>query len=116
MKSFIGKYRVFLQTDYRGRPTKNEHDTYLLHKTGHIFRYDEDTLAIYFTSTNAKNKFIPLLKQENVDVINFTEGEFESTWHFPSSQLEKVAKILKPQKKFKDTYPNFEDKNVHSSK
>jgi uncharacterized membrane protein len=92
----------------KGRPTKNKEDTYLLHKTGYIYRWDKNTLAIYFTSTNAKNKYVSLLEQENVDICEFISGDNESVFHFPENQFNTVAKILKPQKKFKDNFPNFE--------
>ena len=60
-----------------------------------------------FTSTNSKNKYIPLLQKENIKIKEFIDGDFESIYHFPEEQLSLVSKILKPQTMHKNIFPNL---------
>lgn len=109
IKKFVGQYRVFLQKYLNGKPSKNQYDTYLLHKTGQIYRYSENTLALFLNSTQSKNKYIPILDENNIKYKEFISGESEYIFHFPEKQLPTVAKIVNVQRKFKNEFPNFED-------
>jgi len=73
-----------------------------------IFRYNKNTLSLYFISTNSKNKYLPLLQKENIKIKKFIDGDFESIYHFPEEQLSQVAIILKLQTMHKNIFPNFE--------
>jgi len=74
-----------------------------------IFRYNKNTLSLLFTSTNSKNKYLPLLHKENIKIKVFINGDFESIYHFNEVDLPQVAKILKPQTMHKNIFPNFEN-------
>ena len=91
-----------------GKQTTNKHDNYLKHKTGQIFRYDKNTLSLLLLSTNARNKYLPLLDEAKIKYKEHISGDSEYIFHFPESQLDTVAKIVKLQGKGKHTYPNFE--------
>ena len=108
MQKFINTYRVFLQKDLQGNPSKNIHDTYLITKNkNYIYRYSKTTLAIYFTSNNSKNIYLPLLEKE-IKLKEFISSDLESIYHFPESYLSIVAKIMKIQTIHKSVFPNFE--------
>ena len=109
MQKFINTYRVFLQKDLQGKPSKNIHDTYLITKNkNYIYRYSKTTLAILFTSTNSKNIYFPLLEKENIKLKEFISSDLESIYHFPESDLPIVATIMKIQTMHKSIFPNFE--------
>ena len=109
IQKFINTYRVFLQKDLQGKPSKNIHDTYLITKNkNYIYRYSKTTLAILFTSTNSKNIYLPLLEKENIKLKEFISSDMESIYHFTESDLSKLATIMKIQKMHKSIFPNFE--------
>jgi len=109
LQKFINTYRVFLQKDLQGKPSKNIHDTYLITKNkNYIYRYSKTTLAILFTSTNSKNIYFPLLEKENIKLKEFISSDMESIYHFTESDLSKLATIMKIQKMHKSIFPNFE--------
>ena len=109
MQKYVNTYRVFLQKDLQGKPSKNIHDTYLITKNkNYIYRYSKTTLAILFTSTNSKNIYLPLLEKENIKLKEFISSDMESIYHFTESDLSKLATIMKIQKMHKSIFPNFE--------
>jgi len=112
LQKFINTYRVFLQKDLQGKPSKNIHDTYLITKNkNYIYRYSKTTLAILFTSTNSKNIYLPLLEKENIKLKEFVSSDLESIYHFPESDLPQVATIMKIQTMHKTIFPNFDIDN-----
>lgn len=112
IKKYIGQFRVFHQSDLKHRPSNNKEDTYLLHKNGHIFRHDDNTLALFLNSSNSKNKYLPLLDESKIKYEEFLSGESEYIILFPEKQINLVAKIVNVQRKFKNEYPNYEDEKV----
>jgi len=109
LQKYVNTYRVFLQKDLQGKPSKNIHDTYLITKNkNYIYRYSKTTLAILFTSTNSKNIYLPLLEKENIKLKEFISSDMESIYHFTESDLSKLATIMKIQKMHKSIFPNFE--------
>lgn len=91
-----------------GKQTTNKHDNYLKFKSGQIFRYSNNTLSLYFLTTNAKKKYIPLLEHAKVNLKEFIIGESEYLYHFPERQLSTVVDIVHVTVRGKHKYPNFE--------
>jgi len=107
LKKYIGIYRVFPEVCLdSGKPSTNQDDTYLKCKNNNqIYRYNKNTLAILFTSTKSKNKYLPDIEKLKVKIRLLSEGNFESIYLFPEKDLAKVASILKPQTKGKNINP-----------
>lgn len=94
---------MFQVVDINGKPSKNNDDTFLKCKyNSEIYRYNEDTLALYLTSTNTANNVIPKLKEAGVKLTLHIEGDTEYIYLFPEKDIDKVAAIMKPQIKGKN--------------
>jgi hypothetical protein len=91
-----------------GKQTTNKYDNYLKFKSGQIFRNSKDTLSIYFLTTNAMKKYIPLLEDAKVSIKEHVSGDSEYIYHFPERQLSTVADIVHITVRGKHKYPNFE--------
>lgn len=101
--TYLGKYYIFHEVDYDGNPTDNRDATYLQCRyKSQIYRFDEDTLAIDFMTTNSANIIISELRKEKIKIKKFSEGSSESTYLFSEKKIDKVAKIMKPRKKGKN--------------
>ncbi len=106
MLNYIGTYRVFQQLNLSTqKPSSNDNDTYLKCKNNlQIYRHDKDNLAIYLPTTNIQNKYLPELnKLIKLDLLS--EGDFEATYLFKESDLEKITYLIKPQIQGKNIHP-----------
>lgn len=96
---YRGTYRIFMPIDNNGNTTSNNDDTYLKCKNAEIYRYNANTLVVYFFSDNSNqfaNNRIEELKENGVNLTLFQYGQFERTFKFLENQLNIVANILKP--------------------
>lgn len=116
MLKYRGQFRVFMPKTKDGNFTTNDDDTYLKCKSNtEIYRYNENTLAIYFQSViYAKNRIKDLLDL-GVHLTKFMQGSNESIYLFPESQIELVAEILKPTIKGKNKSPKAGQRKVNLS-
>lgn len=64
-----------------------------------IYRYSDSLLAVSFLTTGYKNNRIKELKDINVKVTLFVQGDDESTYLFKEVDLDKVAEIVKARKR-----------------
>lgn len=114
MQKYIGTYRVFHAIDLNaGRASSNDNDTYLKGKYNtEIYRYDDDTLAIYFVATNTVNNVLPKLQELGVHLTKYLEGDSESIYLFPEKDIHKVHTILKFQTKGK----NIQSKSIKTAR
>ncbi len=114
INKYVGTYRVFQNIDLTtGKASENEYDTYLKGKYNtQVYRYDKNTLALYFAATNTVNKILPVLKDLGVQLKLFVQGDFESVYLFPEQDLSKVHSILKFQTKGK----NIQAKSIKTAR
>jgi 16S rRNA U1498 N3-methylase RsmE len=97
---YRGTYRIFMPIDSKGKPTKNENDTYVKGKyKTEVYRYNKNTLAVQFMTTESAKITIQKLSELGVNLTNFIQGDFESVYLFPEKDLDKVNSVLKFQKK-----------------
>lgn len=113
MIKYRGTYRVFMPIDYStGYSTENEDDTYIKcpQSKARIYRWNEDTLAVEFTSIRMANNRSKELEKKGVKLILRQEGDFERIYLFSESDIHKVAEILKPITKGKNKSPKVRAK------
>jgi viroplasmin and RNaseH domain-containing protein len=100
IKKYKDTYKVIQQKDLNGKPTTNRDDTYIPCAKGvEIYRYNQNTLAVSFCTSQYTNNRINDLKNVGVILTKLQLGNDESTYLFPESDLEKVADIVKARKR-----------------
>lgn len=102
IKKYKDTYKIVQQKDLDSKSTTNKEDTYIPCAKGvQIYRYNKDTLAVSFlTSQYAKNRLSDLTSV-GVTLTNLQLGDNESSYLFPESDLGKVADIVKARKRRK---------------
>lgn len=102
IKKYKDTYKIVQQKDLDSKSTTNKEDTYIPCAKGvQIYRYNKDTLAVSFlTSQYAKNRLSDLTSV-GVTLTNLQLGDNESSCLFPESDLGKVADIVKARKRRK---------------
>jgi hypothetical protein len=99
---YRGVYTLFYETDIKGNQT-NENISYLRGKYNtEIFRYDKNTIAIYFISGATTNNVLPQFDKLGVKYKCYVQGDFESVYHFKEKDLEKIHSVLHFQIKGKN--------------
>lgn len=107
MDKYVGVYRVLHEIDVNGNVTKNEDATYLLGKY-HIecYRYNENTLALYFPSgKNATNIILPQFDNLGIIYKLHIDGDYESIYLVSEKDLDKIHSVVKFQTKGKNIKP-----------
>ena len=107
MRHYIGTYRVFPAVDLEtGKASSNKDDTYLKTKyKSQIYRHTKSKLALLLTTGNSIKNVPPQLEQAGVKLILHFDGDCEAIYLFSEKDMDKVAKIMKPQVKGKDIPP-----------
>lgn len=77
-----------------------------------VYRYDEDTLCIYFQSGQTVNNIIPQLEKLNIKLDLFVRGDTEFIYFFDEKELSKVHSVVKFQIKGK----NIQAKSVRNKR
>ena len=102
INKYIGTYRILPTLTLDGELSKNIDDVFLLGKYKiQVYRYDKNTLSIYFLNNQTVNNVIPQLRELGINIELYLEGDFESIYHFKECEIEKVNKIVKFQTKGK---------------
>lgn len=103
MLKFQGVYRVLFETDVRtGTAAEFTYVPCRVRPGANIYRYNDDTLAVYVPGTKAVNN---LLENYSDTFRPFQMGDKESTLLFAEKDIEKAAFILKPRTKGKNLNP-----------
>lgn len=91
-----------------GKVSNNLNDTYLKGKyKTEVYRYNPDTLAIYFPKGQSTvTAILPKFDELSIDYQLYLEGDYESVYHFPEDQIHKVNQVLKFQFKGRNIKPN----------
>jgi len=112
-QKYLGKYYIFHEVDYDGKPIDNKNATYLEGKyKSQLYRWNAHTIAIDFYTTNSRNIIVPLVKKVGVKLKKYSEGDSESTYLFPEDDIKKVCEVVKPRIKGKNTQVKKHKKNV----
>lgn len=81
----------------------NQEDNYILGKwKTEVYRFNENTLAIYFKSNQTVGNVIPQLEDLGVKLELYIQGEFEQVFIFSESDLPKLHQVIKFQIKGKN--------------
>lgn len=113
INKFIGVYRVFPTLMINGELSPNRNDTYLLGKYNiQVYRWDKNTLCIYFASNQTVNNVIPKLEELGVKLDPYLQCEGEQVFKFKEPDIEKVHSIVKFQTKGK----NIQAKSVKNKR
>lgn len=105
MLKYVGRFRVFQEITLDGLPTSNKYDNYIKFRTGQIFRYDKNILALLLNTSHAKSTIIPKLENLGVNFTIALDGDFEGIFHFPEEQIDIVTSIVKPMIKGRNISP-----------
>lgn len=113
MLKYIGIYRVFPAISYDGEITTNKDDNYLLgkHKI-QLYRWDKNTLCIYFQSNQTVNNIIPLLTEKGIQTELFIQGDVESVYKVKESDIHTLHEVIRFQTKGK----NIQAKSVKNKR
>lgn len=96
MIKYRGTYRVYLAKNLlTGTSTENEYDSYIKGNKITIHRYNDNKLKIFFSTTGFANNRLKELTEAGVELTLYQDGDQESTYLFPETQLSIVVKILK---------------------
>ena len=103
MLSYIGIYRVFPAILTNGELSPNREDTYLLgkHKI-QIYRWNKNTLCVYFASNNTVNNILPQLQEKGVQLELYLQGDVESVYKVKESDIHKLHEVIRFQIKGKN--------------
>jgi len=113
INKYIGTYRILPTLTLDGELSKNIDDVFLLGKYKiQVYRYDKNTLSIYFLNNQTVNNVIPQLRELGINIELYLEGDFESIYHFKECEIEKVNEIVKFQTKGK----NIQAKSVKTKR
>lgn len=97
MKKYIGKYRVDIERDcVTGEPIENG-EMYIRCKGGveKVYRYDENTLVIYVSSSTDKaNNIIKKMNEIGVEAVFKRYYYKEADIHIKECDLDKVSEII----------------------
>ena len=99
MIKYRGTYRIFMPIDFSTScSTENEDDTYIKcpSSKARIYRWDENTLVIEFTSIRMANNRAKELEEAGIELTLRIEGDIEREYLISESDIHKVAEILKP--------------------
>jgi hypothetical protein len=103
---FVGRFRVFQEiTLDDGEPTSNKYDNYIKFRTGQIYRYNKNTLALLLNTSHAKSTIIPELENLGVNFTIALDGTQEGIFHFSETQLDTVVSVVKPMTKGRNISP-----------
>lgn len=100
IKKYKDTYKIVQQKDLDSKSTTNKEDTYIPCAKGvQIYRYNQDTLAVSFlTSQYAKNRINDLATM-GIILTKLQLGDDESTYLFPEADFGKVANVVKARKR-----------------
>lgn len=103
MNKYIGTYRVFPTLLLNGELSPNREDTYLLgrHKI-QVYRWDKNTLCIYFASNQTVNNVLPKAKEMGIKLELYLQGDLESVYKFKEADIHKLHEIVRFQIKGKN--------------
>lgn len=113
MIKYRGTYRVFMPVDFSTScSTENEDDTYIKcpSSKARIYRWDENTLVIEFTSIRMANNRAKELEEAGIELTLRIEGDIEREYLISESDIHKVAEILKPITRGKNKSPKVRAK------
>lgn len=81
-----------------GCSTENEDDTYIKcpSSKARIYRWDENTLVIEFTSIRMANNRAKELEEAGIELTLRLDGDIEREYLISESDIHKATKILKP--------------------
>lgn len=102
---YVGRFRVFQEITLDGKPSPNKHDNYIKFRTGNIYRFDKNTLALLLNTSHAKNTIIPELENKGVKFTVLNDGDFEGIYLFSEKQIDIVTSVVKPQTKGRNISP-----------
>jgi hypothetical protein len=105
---YVTKFRVLAPIDQRtNKITSNKSDTYLLGKYNiQVYRWNKNTLCIYFPSGNsATNIILPLLDQIGVTYKLYLDADGESIYKVKESDIDKLHSVIHFQTKGKNISP-----------
>lgn len=106
MLKYNEKYFVLKQKLPNGKPSPNKDDNYIQCKKNgsnyiQIYRYNKDTLAVLFWTTEIANSRVKQIKEKGIDIKPFVTGKTESIYLFPEKDFKIVAKIVGARKRRK---------------
>lgn len=97
MKKYIGKYRVDIERDsITGEPVENG-EMYLRCKGGveKVYRYDDNTLVVYISSSIEKaNNIVKKMSEIGVNIVFRRDYHKEADIHIKECDLDKVSEII----------------------
>lgn len=113
MNKYKDTYKIKKELDKSGKPSLNKQDTYIPCKRtkNQIYRYDKDTLVVYFHSKIYTKNRLTELTELGIELIPYQIGDNESTYKFAETDLDKVAEIIKAKKRVKRDLSE-EDRNI----
>lgn len=113
MLGYIGIYRVFPAILDNGDISPNKDDNYLLGKYKiQVYRWDKNTLCIYFQSNQTVNNIIPKLKELGVELELYLQGDTEQIFKVHEKYIEQLHEVIRFQTKGK----NIQAKSVRNKR
>ena len=103
INKYIGIYRVFPTILTNGELSPNREDTYLLgkHKI-QVYRWNKNTLCVYFTSNQTVNNILPQLQEKGVQLELYLQGDTESVYKVKESDIHRLHEVIRFQIKGKN--------------
>jgi hypothetical protein len=102
MLKYKDTYRVKREKDKDENPSSNRQDTYIpCANKIQIYRFNEDTLIVYFHSNGVANNRIKALSKLGITLTPYQIGDDERTYKFAESDLDKIADVVKAKKRIR---------------
>lgn len=103
INKYLGVYRVFPTILTNGELSPNREDTYLLGKYKiQVYRWNKNTLCVYFASNQTVNNILPQLQEKGVQLELYLQGDTESVYKVKESDIHKLHEVIRFQIKGKN--------------